>query len=297
MLAAGSSLIAAETILALTPVVIKKSPLDPTSAVWSRTLSSAVIGWFLTSERTLGPSEYAGGAALGFANLLHITSSYESFRNLPAGQATALLYTYPLWNLVFNQLVNGDVISVRDWLLMSVAGIGSVMLNLDPGLAAPTALGGTIKPAWGVFMGLVMAITESGMYTILRHLGWRDPAKSVYVVNAAASGWLGAVLGIQKLFFSDGAPIIGLQSGTWFDALWLTAFHSLSMFGGYWLRFFATPRLPTVTYSILSYAGLLASYLFGLFFLKERPGWLSITGAALILAAGVLLQTHLFAKE
>ena len=63
------------------------------------------------------------------------------------------------------------------------------------------------------------------------------------------------------------------------------------MFSGYWLRFFAVPRLSVVTYSILSYAGLMASYLFGMLFLGERPGWLSLLGAVLIVASGVLLQT------
>jgi len=84
----------------------------------------------------------------------------------------------------------------------------------------------------------------------------------------------------------------GLQSGTWWDALWLTAFHSVTMFSGYWLRFYAVPRLSVVTYSILSYAGLLASYLFGLFFLGERPGWKSLIGAVMILISGILLNTN-----
>jgi drug/metabolite transporter (DMT)-like permease len=74
------------------------------------------------------------------------------------------------------------------------------------------------------------------------------------------------------------------------DAFWLTMFHSVTMFSGYWLRFFAIPRLSVVTYSILSYAGLLAAYLFGLLFLGERPGWTSLVGAGLILAAGAALQ-------
>jgi drug/metabolite transporter (DMT)-like permease len=74
------------------------------------------------------------------------------------------------------------------------------------------------------------------------------------------------------------------------DAAWLTAFHSFAMFSGYWLRFFAVPRLPTVLYSILNYAGLLAAYIFGLVFLGERPSWMSLLGAAIILLSGLLLQ-------
>ena len=81
-----------------------------------------------------------------------------------------------------------------------------------------------------------------------------------------------------------------LRTGSWSDALTLTAFHGVSHFTGYWLRFFAVPRLSVVTYSILSYAGLLASYLFGLVFLGERPGWISLLGAALIVVSGYFLQ-------
>ena len=62
------------------------------------------------------------------------------------------------------------------------------------------------------------------------------------------------------------------------------------MFSGYWLRFYAVPRLSVVTYSILSYAGLIAAYLFGLLFMGERPGWMSLIGAVMILVSGVLLQ-------
>ena len=97
---ASAAIVSAESILALTPIAIKKSPLDPVSAIWSRILSSAVLAYALTSDRTLTTSELGGAAVLGYTNLLHIASSYEAFRNLPAGQAMSIFYTYPLWNLV-----------------------------------------------------------------------------------------------------------------------------------------------------------------------------------------------------
>jgi drug/metabolite transporter (DMT)-like permease len=282
---AGAALVAAESILALTPVAIKKTPLDPTAAVWSRVLSSAILGYGLAGDRSLPRKEWAGAAGLGYMNLLHIASSYESFRHLPAGQAMSLLYTYPLWNLVFNNLFHDEKISMREYGLMMLAAGGSILLNLDPGHAEPAAQGPSPNAAWGVLMGLIMALTESGMHVLLRILGWRDPAKSVWVVNSSAGAWLAGVSGLQRMLGPTGAG-----SGTWWDAGLLTLFHSISMFSGYWLRFFAVPRLSTVTYSILSYAGLLASYLFGLAFLGERPGWMSLIGAAVILVSGVLLQ-------
>jgi drug/metabolite transporter (DMT)-like permease len=139
-------------------------------------------------------------------------------------------------------------------------------------------------------MALIMALTESGMNVLLRSLDWKDAAKSVWVVNGGASLWLLGARLLQGLF--DGkTQQWGLESGTWWDAIMLTAFHGISMFSGYWLRFFAIPRLSVVTYAMLSYAGLLASYLFGMLFVGERPGWISIVGATIIVISGLLLQT------
>lgn len=285
-LLAGASLVGAESVLALTPIAIKKSPLDPISAIWSRTVSSAVLGWLLTGDRHVKRGELLRSGALGGVNLLHIASSYESFRNLPAGQAMSLLYTYPLWNLVFGALFNGEPVRALDYGAMAVAVIGAALLNTDPGAAAETGLKQKPQPRWGVLMGLIMALTESGMHTLMRSLGWRDPAKGVWVLSTSATGWLAALTGLQKVM--DHTQFSG--AGTWMDAFWLTVFHSVTMFSGYWMRFFAIPRLSVVTYSILSYAGLLAAYLFGLLFLGERPGWISLVGASLILGAGAALQ-------
>lgn len=288
---AGAALVGAESILALTPVAIKLTMLDPVSQIWSRVLSSAALGYAVAGagDRAVDRDQWGGAAALGYANLLHVASSYESFRNLPAGQAMSLLYTYPLWNLVFNSVFDNVPISAREYGLMAVAAVGSVVLNMDPGKAAPSPLGRKASQPWGIAMGLVMALTESAMHVLLRILGWKNPAKSVWVVNGGAALWLGLFQGIQALWRGDTADI-GLQSGTWTDAALLTAFHSITMFSGYWLRFYAVPRLSVVTYSILSYAGLLASYLFGMFFLGERPGWMSVVGAVMILVSGILLQ-------
>ena len=282
---ASTALVTAESILALTPIVIKKTPLDPLSAIWSRLLTSAVLGYALTSDRGLTGNEWAGATALGYTNLLHVATSYEAFRHLPAGQATSLLYTYPLWNLVFNSFFNGEKIVQRDYMLIGAATFGSILLNMDPGIAAPNTLGRAINPAWGVMNGIVMALTESGMYTLLKNLGWRDPAKSVWVVSTSASVWLAAIVGIQHVLFGN----VPESKGSVDDITLLSLFHGFTMFSGYWLRFFAVPRLSTVTYSILSYAGLLASYIFGVLFLKEHPGWISLLGATVIVISGFLL--------
>jgi drug/metabolite transporter (DMT)-like permease len=290
---AGSALVGAESILALTPIAIKKTPLDPISAIWSRVLVSGGLGYLLAGDRGLATADLPSATALGHANLLHIASSYESFRNLPAGQAMSILYTYPLWNLVFGSLFLGEDIRGSEYIVILGALAGSILLNQDPGMPAEGALGLRPRPKWGIFMGIVMALTESAMHTILKDLNWMDPAKSVWVVNGGAAVWL-AVATAANWALDGGTK--GLETdATWLDAVWLSLFHGLSMFSGYWLRFFAVPRLSTVAYSMLSYAGLLASYLFGLVFLGERPGWMSVVGALFILGSGAsltLMKSH-----
>jgi len=285
---AEAALVTAESILALTPIIIKKTPLDPLSAIWSRLLSSAVLGYGLAGDRRIGVREIGGALALGYTNLIHVASSYESFRHLPAGQAMSILYTYPLWNLLFVAYFNGEKITGREYSLVGIAAIGSILLNMNPGTAAlPVAGANKVNPVWGILMALLMALTESGMHTILRMMKWTDPARAVWIVNTSASMWLGGAMAIQQLAFGVEQQA---WTGTWWDQALLTSFNSLSIFTGYWLRYYAVPRLPSSVYSMLSYAGLLASYLFGLAFLGEVPGWQSVLGALIIVGAGLALQ-------
>jgi drug/metabolite transporter (DMT)-like permease len=255
-------------------------------------VSSLLLGYALTDNHQVSVGDTKAAAGLGYLNLLHIASSYESFRNLPAGQAMSLLYTYPIWNLAFGSLLGLERIGLYEWFYMGIAFAGSLLLNVDPGHVDRTPLGARANPVWGVFMGLVMALTESGMHTMLKSLQWRDAARTVWLVNSAAGLWLSGAVAADALWMHHMAPmVLPAQVGKPLDTILLTAFHSVTMFSGYWLRYYAVPRLSVVSYSILSYAGLLASYMFGLAFLGERPGWMSVVGALLILAGGLLLQT------
>jgi drug/metabolite transporter (DMT)-like permease len=119
-------------------------------------------------------------------------------------------------------------------------------------------------------------------------MNWLDPAKAVWVVNSSAGAWLLVLVLLQSAIF--GSSSLPAWRGAPSDFLWLTVFHGVTLFSGYWLRFYAIPRLSTVTFSILSYAGLIAAFVFGLLFLGERPGWMSVLGIALIIGSGALLQ-------
>ena len=284
---ASLALVGAESILALTPIAIKKTPVDHLSAIWSRILTASVIGYTVAEEKTISMSEGGAYSVLGYTNLLHISSSYEAFRNLPAGQAMSILYTYPLWILLFNSKINGEPFEFKDYGYISLATLGAILLNYNPGEAVK-AVSDEGKPhqGWGLFTATFAAITEAMMHVILKRLGWTDPGKSVWVVSSSAGLWLLAALGLYSIGSGDPYPKV---TGSVKDFWYLTGFHGFSTFAGYYLRFFAVPRLSTITYSVLSFSGLLASYVYGVLFLGEVPGLVSLLGAALILYSGVYL--------
>ena len=281
--------IGAESMLALTPIAIKQIPLNPVDALWSRVLTSGALGFFLADSWSIPWSDANGAASLGALNLAHIASSYESFRHLPAGQAMSLLYTFPLWNILFGAFFRREEISTRTYGLMMAATVGATLINMDPTIVRSTAPPPKTRPdaVWGIAMGLLMALTESGMFIVTKMLGWTDAAKSVWVLNTGAGLWLTLVtmLGIVQPPTFTGAHN---ELGWW----GLTAFHTVSIFGGYMLRFYAIPRLTTVTYSVLSFTGLLASYLFGVLFVGEKPGWLSVFGAVVLVISGILIEIN-----
>jgi drug/metabolite transporter (DMT)-like permease len=282
----ATALVAAESLLALTPIVIKKTLVDPTRALWSRTITAAVIGYLVSTDRTLIMKEIGAAAILGYTNLLHISSSYEAFRNLPAGQAMSIMYTYPLWILLINAYFNGESISARSYNFMGIATAGAALLSYNPGETPPPMTGGTPNQGWGLLTAVVAAVTEASMHGVLKRLAWKDAGKSVWVVSAGAALWLLVSVGFSGIF----SGILPDFKGTPTDVAKLTIFHGLSTFIGYYLRFYAVPRLSTVTYSVLSYSGIFASYLFGLWFLGEKPSVISLLGALLILVSGIFLM-------
>jgi drug/metabolite transporter (DMT)-like permease len=281
------ALVAAESIMALTPIAIKKTPVDHLTALWSRILTAAVIGYLVSKDKILKLSELGAFSILGYTNLLHISASYESFRHLPAGQAMSILYTYPLWILFFNSKINGESFSPKDYTYIGLASIGALCLNYNPGETVKATSETTLPhPTWGIFTAIIAAITEAGMHVLLKYLGWTDPGKSVWVVSSSAASWLLLAIGIYSISTRLPYPSV---TGSYNDFWILTAFHGFSTFAGYYLRFYAIPRLSTLTYSILSFSGLLASYLYGLLFLKEMPGLISLLGAAFIIYSGINL--------
>lgn len=289
--------ILAEIALALHPIIIKEIPTNLATQLLARlgtygTLSLALAS---PSERaeTWGSLSSAGSSfALGLMNIVHIASSYISYALLPAGSALALFYTYPFMNILAGALFLGDTLHWWIFPLMLLAFAGVLLIaysTKESDVEKPqTHLDGYTEIfkqngiLWGILMSLISAATETMIFLVAK------------IPRGAHSPWLsmsrlypGALIGLLGwLFATDKFSTISTNLSVWGPLL---AFNIFIGFLGYSLRFFSIPKLPTAIFSILTFIGVAAGYIWGMVFSDEVPNWKSLTGAAMITGSlGVL---------
>jgi len=240
------------------------------------------IGSLLTAET----------AAVGALNLVHVAGSYVGFEQLAGGNAMALFYTYPIFNILGAALAFGERIPLTSLPWIALAAAGAVALS------APTAANWT---AVGVVGALVAALTETGIYLWFKQHETGDKPEEggtehtetpwhkmiqmygasgvfwlVGAAMAAALGWIGA-----RTFRVGGG---GLSS--------ILLFNAIVGFGGYALRFFLIPRVSTVIFSALSFFGVISAYLLSWIFAGEVPSLTQMLGAVAIMVANGVLVTR-----
>ena len=239
--------------------------------------------------------------ATGLLNLVHVGTSYTAFEQLPAGNAMALFYIYPVFNLLGAAAVLGEHIPLANLPWMAVAFVGAVLL------AQPTPKNWTLV---GVVCALIAAATETGIYLWFKVRS--EPPKEAFEdqpsvgvesqpsVGVDAQPWtkmiqmygssgilwalLAAVLGVAGLLAKDTFRLSlgGLST--------IALFNALVGFTGYALRFYLIPRVSTLIFSVLSFFGVVSAYGLGWLFQGEVPNLTQLMGAvAIIVANGVLI--------
>lgn len=216
----------------------------------------------------------------GCMNLLHVLSSYTAFEQLAGGNAMALFYTYPVWNILGASLLFKETIPLSSLPWIALALLGTI------GLAQPSLTNWT---ALGVVAALVAALTETGIYLWFRSRaeGESDQPWTKMIQMYGSSGvlWLlGAVLlsalgYLAKDVFSVSSQGLG----------GIVLFNSLVGFLGYALRFYVVPKVSTIAFSALSFVGVFAAYWLGWMVTKESPTLVQALGATAIVVANTIL--------
>jgi len=134
---------------------------------------------------------------------------------------------------------------------------------------------------YGITMIILAALTEAFIYFLVRRVKTDNHWNHVFI-----SYFMGAVFmtlyiskenefSIAKIFKSLNNTRVGIA----------TALNGLIGSVGYFLRFFASYRLDAGIYSVLSYFGIIMSYVYGMAFNAEKLTWPKVAGTISIIGA------------
>jgi drug/metabolite transporter (DMT)-like permease len=302
---ATATTLASETALALYPILIKTVPVSLQTQLLARlgTYSVAAFALATPAERAI-PFRWSS-VGLGLMNFVHILASYVSYLYLPAGVALSLFYTYPFFNILAGVLFLGDRFPTWMIPLLLLAFVGVLLIagyteagseaaadsSKSHAADAAFAAGNSSKPwevAAGVLLALVSAVTESAIFLLAKSTG-ATPAGTMLQLYPAALLPLAAWLLLQPTAAGNSSAAAAPLSATLQQTILLVGFNLIVGFLGYYLRMFSIPLLPTAVFSILTFVGVVAGYVWGLLFAKEVPTLGALAGSGLItLAVGLL---------
>jgi drug/metabolite transporter (DMT)-like permease len=281
-------LLLSEIVLSTYPLLIKLVNASVTFQTGLRMMSYTILalfaGWLIGADLKPGVLFSGETAATGFLNLVHVVASYTAFDQLAGGNAMALFYTYPVWNILGSAAAFGEKIQLGSLPWIGLALAGAVLL------AKPTTSNWTLI---GIAAALTAALTETGIYLWFKSHGdslGKDDSAQPFTKMAqmyGSSGVLWAIGVAIMLGLGYMSKSVFNISGAGFGSI--LAYNSIFGFLGYALRFYLIPKVSTVTFSALSFFGVIAAYVFSWMFTGEIPTMTQGLGAAAIVIANTVL--------
>ena len=279
---------ASEVILASYPILIKSVDTNLWTQVFVRNIVYASIAAFILGFGKQGFSDVSlmntsGG---GLLNLFHVGVSYKAFSDLPAGNAMAIFYAYPIWNLIGAYFIFNERIPWYQvpWIVLALAGM---LMIAQPNVGT---LLNAEKPL-GLLAAVFSGITESMIYFFFRLLGKEETTfRGMFELYGGSLAWMLPVVGLASLFAtSTSLPQIDLSTKAWVPMI---LFNALIGFIGYSMRFAAIPYVSTMIFSVLSFFGIVAAFIFGYLFEGEKPSVLAAGGSLAILIANIAILSQ-----
>ena len=268
-----------ELVLSLYPILIKNVPTTLLTQTLGRFLVFPVLAFLLGPVSEIKdawgtPLNALASTLHGLLNLVHVGASYISFKDLPAGSAVSLFYTYPLMILLARMILFGESVNVHSVVFLLIAFCGAYLVATATERDSETKK--EKKNAMrGIIASLTSAATEMLIYLFVRSHHSLSPFFTIQ--HLYPSGLV--FLLIYALYHPKQ---VDKKSTTWFP---LIAFNAILGFTGYILRFFSIPKLPTIMYSALSFIGVMSAYIWGLLFADEKPSLKAVVGGGLIATA------------
>ena len=276
-----------EVILSLYPILIKAIPVNLFTQIFSRLITfTGGAGAMATKADFISVFGTPGAAArsliLGAITLLHVYVSYLAFSSLSAGVAMSLFYTYPIWNMIGAKYIFGEDIHNDSFKYMGIGILGTFLLSTQ---GIHDDIRGFTENSGGALIGclaaLGAALTESIMYFAVKTNEKNNPWSSTLELYGGALALMlpAVLLGFIPITYSW---------ATWIPIVGFNFFVGLL---GYALRFYTIPKVKTEVFGLLSFLGVISSFIFGYLIMKEKPSWMTVVGAALIIYASSYIET------
>jgi S-adenosylmethionine uptake transporter len=215
-------------------------------------------------------ADAAAWRANGLRGVLVLLSTllfFIALRRLAFAQTLALTFFAPLFMVLLAALLLGERLSLR--MLGAIAvGLAGVAVILSGDLIA-----GTTADLPGIAAALASAVTYAGSMILLRRQAQRDRAEVIVLMQQLVPALLS--LPLAAAGWTPFAP--------W---LWLV-FAALGTIGvaAHFTITWAYARAPAGRLAVMEYTALPWAALIGFTVFAEVPGWATMAGGALILAA------------
>jgi len=281
------SKITSESLLSLYPTIVKNIDIPFDMKLWTRFVPYSLISLLFIDYKFVKENLFSkAGLLLSFVTIIHIFTSYKGFEGLESGVAYTIFYMYPLMIL----LMAGE--KITPILLVPLIGVALLVYeskvenmeskeeleNLEE-KDEKTDENGNYLLMFSVFMVFLAALTEAGLYFIVRDLKTKNNWNHLFI-----SYFFGAIL-------LSGSLLTKIKAVS-FNGLLTTSFILNIVIGlfGYLLRFYATTRLEPSLYAPLSYFGIIMSHIYGLIFNGDVITWKKILGTLLIIIPNVYMK-------
>lgn len=275
-----------ESIISLYPSLLKS--VD--TSLWMRTLVrffvfpvlAILLGSFSSfmDQWTSSPSSIGLSITEGLVNIIHVFASFVSYEKIHIGTSVSLFYTYPLFILLWI-MVTSRKMYISHVVLILVAFYGAYLIamsHLSPSGEKEKGNNDKKDQIIGIAAALIAAITEAMIYFLVRNT--KDPFVNMYRLYPPGL----ILLLVYGIFNRNDVK----KEFEYNEIAKLLFFNIAVAFVGYMMRFISIPLISPLVFSILSFVGIMSSFVWGILINKETPTKKGVIGSILIVLAVIV---------
>jgi drug/metabolite transporter (DMT)-like permease len=206
-------------------------------------------------------------------NAVRLFFYFIGFLNAPIGNAIMILYTWPVFAVIFSRIFLKEPLPFWNRLLLVGAMAGIILIYSDK----PFSLNDEVF--WGMSAMLISAV----LYAVTVIIFKKESLKYNHLQIVFFQNLVGAVLFLP--FFVMDFNLLTLHNAS-VASLYAFAVGVV----GFGLFFFSLKRIKASNASFLAYIEVPSAVLFGVFLFHEVLSWNEILGGAMIIGASLMLK-------